>query len=334
MTANAASGGAASGSAASGSAASGSAASGSAASAGLALRCLALDSAALATSDLLRQAGVPSVLLKGAGLAHRLGVERLYGDVDLLVAPASFAAAQTALAAAGYRPREDTALHRRWGLWHEQTWSVPGPVPFVLDLHRGFARVGDADELWTVLYSGAEPVTLAGGTVLVPDEAGCALLVALHAASPGGSARPLADLARALDVLPLRVWPAAAALAERCAALSAFTVGLRLLPVGAAVAAGLGLPATGGRSYQLAAQRASPLAINLADLDELSRWRRLRRLATLALPTPDRLRLADPLAGHGAGTLFLAHLRRYRRHARALPRALRELRAARRHPEG
>ncbi|MEK8109753.1 hypothetical protein NKG94_45510 [Micromonospora sp. M12] len=59
-----------------------------------------------------------------------------------------------------------------------------------MDLHRGFAGVGDHDALWRLLRAQAEPLDLAGGTVLIPDDAGTALLAALHAASPGGFANP------------------------------------------------------------------------------------------------------------------------------------------------
>lgn len=59
----------------------------------------------MATSDALRHHGVDSMLLKGAGLARRLDTDRLYADVDLLVAPDTVTAAQDALLAAGYRPK-------------------------------------------------------------------------------------------------------------------------------------------------------------------------------------------------------------------------------------
>ncbi|MCI4061279.1 nucleotidyltransferase family protein [Micromonospora sp. R77] len=214
---------------------------------GLALRCLALDALAVSTSDLLRRQGVDSVLLKGAGLARRLGVDRLYADVDLLVAPHTITAAQTALHAAGYRPTLPPDLYDVAGPWHEQPWSAPGPLPLAVDLHRGFAGVGDPDALWRSLRAGAGPLDLAGGHVLVPDESGAALLAALHAATPGGVGKPAQDLARALTVLPPDAWDAAGRLAADCAATAAFTVGLRVLPTGRALADRLGLPTTPDR---------------------------------------------------------------------------------------
>ncbi|SCF19578.1 Uncharacterised nucleotidyltransferase [Micromonospora haikouensis] len=297
----------------------------------LALRCLALDAAAVAAADLLRRAGTDSVLIKGAGLARRLRADRVYGDVDLLVAPAAFDAAQAALAAAGYRPRIAEERAAEWGHWHERTWAVPGPLALTVDLHRGFAGVGDAHELWRAVRAGAEPMPLAGGTVLVPDVAGCALLAALHAASPGGFTKPADDLARALAVLPADAWADAAGLAARCTAVPAFAVGLRQVPAGRGLAARLGLPEQCPPARWLTAHRATPAAVAVARLAELSDpHQRLRGLARLLLPCPTYLRQTDPRAGGGPGALALAFVRRYLRNARALPRALRDLHAARR----
>ncbi|WP_326554505.1 nucleotidyltransferase family protein [Micromonospora sp. NBC_01813] len=301
---------------------------------GIALRCLALDAAAVAATDTLSRGGVDSVLIKGAGLARRLDTQRLYSDVDLLVAPAAFDAAESALAAAGYRPKYPVDLIAEWGHWHERSWVIPGPVPFTLDLHRGFAGVDDPDELWRVVRAGAAPMDLAGGTVLVPDKACCALFAALHAASPGGSAKPAADLARALAVLPVEVWTAAAELAARCAAVPAFALALRLAPAGGTVLSRLDLPETYPALSWLLANRASPTAVALASLAELPRRRRLHRLARLLVPSADYMRLANPEARSGPGALLLAYVTRYGRHARALPGALRKLRTARRYDGG
>ncbi|SCF01700.1 nucleotidyltransferase family protein [Micromonospora mirobrigensis] len=303
---------------------------------GLALRCLALDALAVSTSDLLRRHGVDSVLLKGVGLARRLGVDRLYADVDLLVAPDTITAAQAALHAAGYRPKLPPDLYDVAGPWHEQPWSAPGPLPLTVDLHRGFAGVGDHDALWRSLRAGAAPLDLVGGHILVPDEAGTALLAALHAATPGGVGKPARDLARALTALPPDTWDAAGRLAVDCAATAAFTVELRVLPAGAATADRLGLPAAPSPSSAwLAARLASPTSVGLARWAEQSGpGHRLRFLARLVLPPPAYLRQLDAGARHGRWGLLRAYVRRAGRHVRELPRALRELRTARRRSHG
>ncbi|MEK8109752.1 nucleotidyltransferase family protein [Micromonospora sp. M12] len=92
---------------------------------GLALRCLSLDALAVSTSDVLRQNGVDSVLLKGAGLARRLDTDRIYADVDLLVAPATITAVRDILHGAGYRMKLPAELCDVAASWHEQPWSAP-----------------------------------------------------------------------------------------------------------------------------------------------------------------------------------------------------------------
>ncbi|WP_320068527.1 nucleotidyltransferase family protein [Micromonospora sp. RTGN7] len=298
-----------------------------------AVRHLALDSAALAAADLLRRHGIGSVLLKGAGLAHRLGVRhtRSYGDVDLLVAPAAFAAAQATLAAAGYRARVAEHLADDWELWHERSWGTPDPIPLTIDLHRGFAGVGDPEVLWREVDAGAESMALVGGAVRVPGPACAALFVALHAASPGVSVKPRADLALAVEALSRDVWTAAATVAAACAATPAFAVGLRTLPAGAALAAELNLLDSCPLDQRLVARQASRTAIGLARVTRLPTWRtRARFLGRRVLPLPGQLRHADPLARRGTAGLLLAYANRIVRHLRRLPRAVGEVRGARR----
>ncbi|MGC4746292.1 nucleotidyltransferase family protein [Micromonospora sp. DT201] len=303
---------------------------------GLAVRCLALDALAASTSDVLRRHGVESMLLKGAGLARRLGTDRLYADVDLLVAPDTVTAAQDALHAAGYRPKLPPDLHDIAATWHEQPWRAPGPLPLTMELHRGFAGVGDYEELWRSLRAAADHFDLAGGRVLVPDEAGTALIAALHAASPAGFGKPARDLANALAAFPPGTWEAAGRLAARCDAVPAFTVGLGVLPAGVAVAARLGLSSTRGPSSAwLAARLASPTAVGLAHLADVSGpGQRLRVLSRLVLPLPVHLREFDARAHRGRLGLLWAYARRIGRHVRLLPRVLRELRTARQRQHG
>ncbi|MEU7611372.1 nucleotidyltransferase family protein [Micromonospora sp. NPDC049204] len=302
-----------------------------------AVRCLSLDRAAVGVTAALADRGVEAVLLKGAGLARRLGQEghRVYTDIDLLVAPASFDAAQRALADLGCSSalpegRPDHRTH-----WYERPWRMPGPLALTVDLHRGFHGVADAEALWTGLWGSAERIRLAGGLVTVPDEAGTALLVALHAAAPGRSDRPRADLLRALAVFPVDTWRAAADLAARTGALPSFALGLRLTPAGATLAGTLALPRQGTPALWLRAHRASPAALTLAQLAELPTVvDRLRHLGPRLFPTPASMRHASPLARRGPVGLLLAHLGRLARNAGRLPAALGEVRAARRGHRG
>ncbi|SCL35429.1 Uncharacterised nucleotidyltransferase [Micromonospora nigra] len=296
-----------------------------------AARQLALDATAVATCAALADRRVPAVLLKGAGLARRLGTEgrRAYTDVDLLVAPATFDLAERSLADLGYRSVlpdgcPDPRLH-----WYERPWSVPGPVPLTVDLHRGFHGVPDREAFWNTLFASVERVRLAGGWILVPDRPGTALQVALHAASPGPSTRPYADLERALDVFTPEVWRAAAGLAGQCGALPFFAFGLRLAPAGAVLAAELGLPRRATLAQWTRARQATAPAQVLARLADLPTNReRLRHLAPHLFPRPAALWHTSALARSGRTGLLLAYLVRTARYTASLPRAANELRAA------
>ncbi|MEU7620425.1 nucleotidyltransferase family protein [Micromonospora rifamycinica] len=296
-----------------------------------AVRHLALDVTAVATCARLADRGVPALLLKGAGLARRLGTEgrRVYSDVDLLVAPDDFDRAEALLAGAGFRSalppgRPDPRL-----LWHERPWYAPGPAPLVVDLHRGFHGVTDPQAFWTLLSTSAERLPLAGGTVAVPDAAATALLVALHAAMPGRSGRPYADLQRALAVLPVEVWRAATVLARQAGAVPAFGFGLRLAPDGADLADRLDLPRQASRTQWAAVRRVSGPAYVLARLTELPTGRdRWRHLAPYLLPPPTTMRHGSRLARRGPVGLLAAYLLRFARQAAGLPIAVRELRTA------
>jgi hypothetical protein len=296
-----------------------------------AIRCLALDHAAATTCAALRERGIASVLLKGPGLGWRLrlGHRRLYNDVDLLVAPSTFDAAQELFMELGYLLKIPGARPDDWSLWHERPWRVPGPVALTVDLHRGFAGIADPEAFWTAISARAERIDLAGGSVAVPDETCTALLVALHAASPGRSAKPRADLARALDVFGGTVWQAAAGIAERSGATSAFALGLRQLDRGAGVAATLRLPVRASVSQSLVASQGSATATALARLAELPTVRaRVRHFGRRSFPSAAAMRSSAPLARRGLLGLAVAYLVRAGHHAMNTPQAVRELCAA------
>ncbi|MER5454860.1 nucleotidyltransferase family protein [Micromonospora sp. NPDC002389] len=283
----------------------------------------------MTTCARLAERGVPSVLLKGAGLARRLGTEghRVYADVDLLVAPDTFDLAERSLAASGFRSRLPAGRPDHRLLWYERPWRAPGPVDIVVDLHRGFHGVANPEELWTLVFGSAERIALAGGEVLVPDAAAAALLVALHAAAPGRSHRPYADLLRALEVLPPQVWQAAAGLADRTGAAPLFGFGLRLTPDGAKLANDIGLPDRSTPLQWIRVRRVAGPAHVLAQLAELPTHRgRLRHLWPYLFPPRGVMRHTDPLARYGPAGLLAAYLLRIVRHVRRLPQAVTELR--------
>lgn len=296
----------------------------------VAARCLALDAAAVETCAVFRARGVDVVLLKGAGLARRLASERRYVDVDLLVAPDSFQSAERVLLGLGCRPVAAGFRPDDLPLDYARTWRWPGAARLSVDLHRGFAGVSDAAEFWRIVWTSVEEITLAGGRVAVPDRDCAALIVALHAAAPGSSSRPRADLNRALHRLPIEAWRAAASIARRCGAEEAYGVGLRITDRGAAVASELGLPERCSPSRWLGAHHGSTTAYSLARLAEMPTFRsRVRHVGRRLWPSPAAMRQFNPLARHGQLGLLLAYAGRIFRYLADLPGALREVRAAR-----
>ena len=200
-----------------------------------AARCLALDAFAARTAELLTAAGVDNLLLKGPATAHRLYPDRLdlrtYNDVDLLVRADRFDAAQDILRCSGYGWMLAGVREGEFS-WHEIAWRAPGSADLLLDLHRGFAGVHDHSVFFDDLWASREQLDLSGVAINIPSAAGTALILALHAASPGRGRKPLADIQRAHEVFPIEVWREAAELARRCTAEPACRAGLGLLPNG------------------------------------------------------------------------------------------------------
>jgi hypothetical protein len=136
------------------------------------------------------------------------------------------------------------------------------------------------------------------------------LLVAAHAAQHGrGTWSPLDDLGRALARTDRATWEQAALLAERIGAVDYLAAGLRLLPAGAEVAEGLGLPTTISAEAQLRAEGAPPIARGLLRLSKAPTLRaRLVLLAGELVPSPAFMRGWQPLARRGLPGLVAAYL--------------------------
>lgn len=277
-----------------------------------AIRTLAVDHQTARVMSALDARGVDALLLKGPAVARRLyaeGEPRFYGDSDVLVAPASLAAAKGTLRALGYEPAlgdQTAALVGR----HGTHWHHPGTL-LEVDLHHTLTGVrGDAAELWAALSEHATSLEVAGTAVPVLDAAGVALHVALHAAQHGiARETPRRDLQQALRRLELGAWREAAALAERVDAVDAFGVGLRLVPEGQALAAQLRLPPNGSRNAALRVMAAPGVTIAL---DRLLATPGLRAKARLLLgwtfPPSDFMRAWSALARTGRAGLLLAYI--------------------------
>jgi len=273
------------------------------------MRTLRIDAATAEVVGVLRDAEVPSILLKGPSIARWIydGGSRPYGDCDLLVRRSDLDASERTLRTLGFE---------RGGLY-----SIPGDWPrhaavyrrgdVMVDLHRTlFGVAADADRLWEVLAPHREQMRIAGANVDVLDPAGRAFVLALHSAKDGGrDEKPLRDLERALEIVPLELWRAAAEIAAEVGAGEAFAAGLRRCPGGREVSAALGL--SSHLSREIALRQQDPAALSVG-VDWLLRSKGSRRKVALVarkvVPPPAFLREWSPLARRGRWGLALAYI--------------------------
>jgi hypothetical protein len=170
------------------------------------------DSAALAAR--FTAYGLHPIVLKGPATRAALGEasERTSSDVDLLVGPAEFNAAERLLRSVGYR--------RVKGV-HADTWWAPGQPD--VDLHWTIPRVGvDARRVWEVLDSCRVPLLVGdgqggpgaqGGRIEVLAPGARLVHLAIHA-TLDATGRPQDDLRGAAARLTPADWEAAATVAR------------------------------------------------------------------------------------------------------------------------
>jgi hypothetical protein len=277
-----------------------------------AMQTLALDQAAATAADRLRVAGIPTLLLKGPSFSRWLYSEeatRSYVDIDLLVPFDLAAAAESELMRAGFtrsgyetiqgdRPRYAVSLRSPQGDW--------------IDLHRTLIGVGKPERLFAVLAGGARPFDVGGGIIDEPPAPGRALVLALHAAKEASRSEKVgADLARAMEVVPVDVWTAAAKLAEEVGALEAFAAGVRRDPAGPKIAERLGLPDELTKDVSLRTTKPPPLAVGLDYvLDSQGIGGKVIFGIRKAFPPPSFMRSWRPLARRGTIGLAVAYVYR------------------------
>jgi Uncharacterised nucleotidyltransferase len=299
---------------------------------------LAIDRASAEAVAALREARVPSILLKGPSfdaLLYDRGEPRAYGDIDLLVPAKDVDRAGAVLGALGYQRR--STREPETVVEHATVW-VRARDGMNVDLHRTLNGVPCTDAgPWEVLAADTVSMEVGGASIEVLSEAGRALHVAIHAALPGETKRkPLIDLERAIERLPVATWEAAAALAKRLGAEAPFTTGLGRVPAGAELAGRLGLQHDQSVNAALLADSAPYSAWTL---DRLSKTRGVRAkldiLLPRLLPKPEFMRVWYPVARRGRAGLALAYVGRVAwlplatlRAARAWLRARRQTRGA------
>jgi hypothetical protein len=262
--------------------------------------------------EALHSAGIASILLRGPSIARHVydaGESRPYADVDLLVPTTAIAEAERLLddhgfahsAVLGERPDDRPAWSRTW-----QRASDGAEV----DLHTTIVGVGvPPHELWALLSENVEPVEVARARLDGLNAETTLVVVALHAAHHGTELQqPLEDLSRAIERFSTSSWTAAAALADRLAAMPAFAAGLRLLPAGAALAERLALPDAASAEVILRAGSAPPMALGFEWLAHVPGVRAKARLVTGKLvPDGEFMRAWSPLARRGRVGLAAAY---------------------------
>lgn len=276
-----------------------------------AARCLLLDHVAVEVTAALEREGMDALMLKGASFAGWLwrGELRPYGDLDLLVSPDDFDQAGGVLTGLGFvdpvaeaRPSEAQRNGRPW---------VRTQDGVIVDLHRAIVGVRlDDRDAWDVLSAHRAPLAVGNATLWQLDEAARTMHVALHAAQHGAVERkPLADLSRAAEQIPLATWAAAVELARELDAMPAFAGGVRLVEPGRALARQLGLERELTLDVAMRLQSTSQVARGIARLAGMSGVASkvgfaLDRIA----PSPAFLRQWTPLARRGRMGLALAYL--------------------------
>lgn len=260
----------------------------------------------------LREAGIPSILLKGPALATWLyaGDEsRLYGDTDLLLRGSDWEAAIAVLRRLRFVDDLGPLAHPRMesGAGHPWTRPVDGAA---VDLHRTLFGIGaDPEEVWTAFAADAVGQRVGGAEVALPSHPARLLHVALHAVQHGGvpGTKAIADLERAVAIVPVPTWQAARELADRLDAAASFAAGLQLTPGGDELAAAIGARPAGSASSRLRLDGV-PTA---EGFHELSQTRGLgAKLALLRrelFPAPEFMRWWSPLARRGRRGLLAAY---------------------------
>jgi hypothetical protein len=300
-----------------------------------AARGLSLDRSLAEVVDAFAEVGVRSLLIKGPAFARWLyddPRERRYRDIDLLIAPEHFHAAQRCLLELGFEhPLARTRDHEKSE--YQEEWIRRRRVPAVVELHYTlhFMQAPPA-VVWRTASEGSHPIEVAGTRVDTPGVPVCALILGLHAAHHGvGVGKPIRDLESALARVDFKDWGVAAVLARELGAAPAFAMGLQLARGGDELTDRLGLSAESPSRFVRLHTRTPPAtAMGIEELvSTQGAGARLRLLALKLVPSRAFMRGCYPLARRGHLGLICAYALRPLRLAIKLPRGVQAwLRAA------
>ena len=193
----------------------------------------------------LTDGSMPSILLKGPGIANWLySVDRprLYVDSDLLIRKEDWANALSLVKALGFEDDLGPLDHPRMESGAGYPWVRDSDGASV-DLHYTLFGIGVAPEaVWEVFSEGVVREQIGGVEVALPSHAARLLHISLHAVQHGGETwdKPMSDLELAIAKAPERTWVETRELAARLEAAEIFATGLRLLPQGHELATAIG----------------------------------------------------------------------------------------------
>ena len=286
------------------------------------VRVLLLDHTTVTIFRQLRTRGVRAILLKGQSSQRLLygGAFRPYLDIDILVSPDDQAEAVDCLHTLGFRDYFDPPRDHK----HDRPFVRDDTM--VVDLHRTLSGVGVTPQrCWDTLSAHTELLDAAGLECL--DAAALVAVIALHAAQHGEAGlKPITDLTRAVEQIPIPTWHEAIGVACDIAAQEPFVAGLKLVPGGPSLIEELGLSDCVSVPTRLRTASAPPSAQELGRLlstrGAQERWRVLR---PVLLPSTDELRYrswARTVIEWPGGTV-LARLTWWLRLAYELPGAFR-----------
>jgi hypothetical protein len=291
-----------------------------------AARGLSLDRSLAEVVDAFAEVGVRPLLIKGPAFARWLyddPRQRPYRDIDLLVAPEHFDAAQRCLVELGFEhPLARTRDHEKSE--YQEEWIRRRRLPAVVELHSTlhFMQAPPA-VVWRSVSEGSHQIEVAGTRVDTPGVPVCALILGLHAAHHGvGVGKPIRDLESALGRVDFEDWGVAAALARELGAAPAFVMGLQLARGGDELTDRLGLSAQSASRFVRLRTRTPPeTAMGIEELVSTEGvGARLRLLALKLVPSRAFMREYDPLARRGHLGLICAYALRPLRLAVKLPR--------------
>ncbi|HXR31586.1 MAG TPA: nucleotidyltransferase family protein [Solirubrobacterales bacterium] len=278
----------------------------------LAAFCFRVDRVTAEVTTALREASIPSMLLKGPGIATWLyGAERprIYTDSDLLLRRRDWEKALALIEGLGFEDDLGPLDHPRMESGAGYPWVRQADGAHVDLHHTVFGIRADPDELWAAFWEEAVSEKIGGLEVSLPSRPARLLHIALHAVQHGPAwEKPMADLRQGIARAPIDAWMKAFALAERLEAADTFAAGIRLTAEGRELAEAIG---AGQGANVEAALRLDwvPTAEGFRELSEADGIReRAAILFRELFPTPTFMRWWSSLARRGRLGLALAYL--------------------------